>query len=195
MSEAVRSDALFRFASNALVSREMYGSNYGLPPEAVPDAESLKVALKVRSEYWDVKDSKPVVPTKPPVPSSTSTPTNFKVTKTVVSESKTVTAASVEDAMDDEDVTTVATTTTTSLDKAFESRLSTALTNIPGKNEESSSRSLVLSSDTGEGGDYARGITTDIIMKNRRKQKKLPTWHAPWKLRKVIAGHQGWVCS
>ena len=33
--------------------------------------------------------------------------------------------------------------------------------------------------------------STSVVLPNHRVQK--PTWHAPWKLMRVIAGHQGWV--
>ena len=33
--------------------------------------------------------------------------------------------------------------------------------------------------------------STSVVLRNHRVQK--PTWHAPWKLMRVIAGHQGWV--
>jgi pleiotropic regulator 1 len=32
-----------------------------------------------------------------------------------------------------------------------------------------------------------------LILKNREITDIKPDWHAPWKLMRVIAGHQGWV--
>jgi len=34
---------------------------------------------------------------------------------------------------------------------------------------------------------------TQLILKNRQKQLVKPAWHAPWKLKTVLAGHTGWV--
>jgi len=44
------------------------------------------------------------------------------------------------------------------------------------------------------GGDSTtRGFSTELIMRQRRAKKRQPEWHAPWKLKRVVPGHQGWV--
>ncbi len=38
-----------------------------------------------------------------------------------------------------------------------------------------------------------RTQASDAILKQRRLRNKEPEWHAPWKLKRVIAAHQGWI--
>jgi pleiotropic regulator 1 len=52
--------------------------------------------------------------------------------------------------------------------------------------------SSALSTTTGSG---PAQFGTSAIVRRRATQVPKPKWHAPWKLKRVIAGHLGWVRS
>ncbi|KAI8808469.1 WD40-repeat-containing domain protein [Cladochytrium replicatum] len=78
-----------------------------------------------------------------------------------------------------------------------ESSVQRLLDQIPagGKKVDTVVSAGVVALRGNQGGGPSGGIAGALIpMKEPRKVPK-PKWHAPWKLLKVIAGHQGWVRS
>eukprot|EP00397_Hematodinium_sp_SG-2012_P036909 GEMP01039910.1.p1 GENE.GEMP01039910.1~~GEMP01039910.1.p1 ORF type:complete len:488 (+),score=90.39 GEMP01039910.1:25-1488(+) len=78
-------------------------------------------------------------------------------------------------------------TTTTTLAKP--SQMSQMIEEVGGAPEEQGPKPTLAVSAFG--GDAARNMDVRVIVKAQKAMK--PVWHPPWKLARVISGHQGWV--
>ena len=113
-------------------------------------------------------------------------------------ESSTMSDAQVEDASDEE------TESKTKMSDRDATSIDSLIDSISAKPVEpstsvfpSTSTSLVLHDGVATSTALAlpthTGFATDLIMRQRKAKQRVPEWHAPYKLKRVIAGHQGWV--
>ncbi len=207
-------DLRVRLAASAFGAREMFSSNYGLPPSTNEQSQAVKVALKVRAEYAEVRDL-PVPASKPRGANGNDQGVKGALGKG--GKQTTRSAAIVEDGTDDraegtEEKTSITSSTASSTLSAASSieNLIAKFPNRPSDSAPSSLSSALVSynpsnsaadpttSSSSSGAfptdpNSMRALSTDLILKQRRRKQKQPEWHAPWKLKRVIAGHQGWV--
>jgi pleiotropic regulator 1 len=139
-------------------------------------SQTAKISYKVGREYGEVKDGKQksILPSK---------------------SDQAAAQADVEDASDDEETSQQ---TPAKLGQTADS-FDTILQNLPSKPETDVSDPIIPSSSTflvshtPSDVSSLTGLATDTIIKNRNARRPPPQWHAPYKLKRVIAGHQGWV--
>ncbi|CCX34168.1 WD40-repeat-containing domain protein [Pyronema domesticum] len=163
--------------TSAKRTRALFSSDFANP---LPDTLSHKshVTTKVRSEYESVRELPPALAQKLSEASGGAKKRRTLGNKTITSLSAGLTA---EDGVD---------TTTTKL--------------IEGIPSSSGANSMALSlrpkGGAGAGNGAGAGLpkvggaaaSTGLVRKEGVQQVK-PTWHAPWKLMRVISGHLGWV--
>lgn len=77
-----------------------------------------------------------------------------------------------------------------------ESKIEDLIAKIPENKANTSANALVRYQKSGIG-EAKLSATQQLIYRQRELRKKLikPKWHAPWKLKRVQAGHLGWVRS
>lgn len=208
-----------RFIEQEILADEMYSASHTALPATFNDCMKLRVALKLQADYKEVKDkviqavsgqngtakNEKVVSSSAPssIDSIVSAIQNkeeelrrqradpFAISATFASSS-----AITQDALTD------STSVISSINPSDSTSYSSALVSVedtlkPTQSKNASTFSLPASSSTALA-TYTDPIPTrttasDAILKQRRARGREPEWHAPWKLKRVISGHQGWV--
>ena len=77
-----------------------------------------------------------------------------------------------------------------------EKQAQAASTRGPKRPKAPSASMALVKAENGDKGPQMKGIkTSSSLVRRPNMQQQRPTWHAPWKLMRVISGHLGWVRS
>ena len=168
-----------KFQVSQRYTRQMYLSNYGEPTPQIKASEQCHLSVKVASEYGLVKNMAPPAPAPRQPKSHRSAPQSTTlvpdVQPVVESEVEAVKRPSVAEG------------------KAsfVDAELSELIEDLPANAAETKKEGQLVA--------YKGGVLdhlnprTALLLRQRERLRAQPTWHAPWKLSRVISGHLGWV--
>ncbi|KAI9598361.1 pre-mRNA splicing factor prp46 [Syncephalis fuscata] len=158
-------------------THKLFG-DVGVPPLDSNDSQRVKLTSKIIDEYADVQELPEVIAKKQGV-SKTATSAAKRAKVTAVSEHATSEITMLDD------INTADDTMQQAIDGLAVTKKSTRNTN---------NNALVLrANDTVLPTFGSEGSGDSMVVRQPIFKAVRPTWHAPWKLMRVISGHLGWV--